>query len=400
MISIRTILHIDLNSFYASVEVNENPSLKNIPIAVAGNESKRNGVILTACYNARTFGIKAGMSNRDALNLCPHLKLVPPRMSLYKKYSNDVMNIIREYSYKVEQFSIDEAWIDIGDIIKTSKDKYNIAFEVKERIKNELGVTVSIGISHNKVLAKLASDIAGRDSFYEITDKSFRETVWDRPVKELIGVGSKTYDKLKSLNIFTIKDLAMSDINLIKALLKKPGEVLWYHANGIDNSPVNFEKSFPKSVGISHTLKSDIESYDEAKNIMFLISEEVGEKLRKYKASATTVTITVKYNDFTSFTKRKTLSYSFSSTKRIYKEALNLLYESWDEQKPVRLLGITLSNIQYYEEQLSFYSYIDEEDIVQERIDNIIDLINNKHKKSITTRAFMLDLKKLYSRID
>lgn len=340
------------------------------------------------------------MSNRDALNLCPNLKLVPPRMPLYKKYSNNVMNIIREYSYKVEQFSIDEAWIDISDLIKTKEDKFNIAFEIKDRIKNELGVTVSIGISHNKVLAKLASDIASKDSFYEITDKSFRETIWNRPVKELIGVGSKTYEKLKSLNIFTIKDLATSDVSLIKALLKKPGEVLWYHANGIDNSPVNFKKSFPKSIGISHTLKNDIKDYIEAKNILLLISEEVGEKIRKYKASATTVTITVKYNDFTSFTKRKTLNYSFSSTRRIFNEALNLLYESWDEKKPVRLLGITLSGIQYYEQQLSFYSYIDGDDIKQENIDYIIDLANSKNKKSITTRAALLNIKKLYHRAE
>lgn len=338
------------------------------------------------------------MSNRDAIILCPHLKFISPRMSLYKKYSNKVMNIIREYSYKVEQSSIDEAWIDISDITTKREDVYKLAFSIKERIKNELGVTVSIGISYNKVLAKLASDIASKDSFYEITDKLFREKIWNRPAKDLIGVGDKTYDKLKSLNIFTIKDLATSDIYLIKAILKKHGEVLWYHANGIDNTPVNFKKSFPKSIGISHTLKSDVKKYEEASNMLLFISEEVGAKLRKYKASATTITVNIKFKDFTSVTKRKTLNYSFYSTKCIYKEALRLLYESWDKQKPIRLLGITLSNIQYYEEQLSFYSCIYADNVLQDKIDTIIDIANKTYKKTITTRAAILDVKKLYYR--
>lgn len=400
MTQIRTILHVDLNSFYASVEMAQNPKLKGLPMAVAGNELKRNGVILTASYEARKYGIKAGMSNRDALMLCPNLIMVPPRMKLYKKYSNKVMNLLRQYTYKVEQFSIDEAWVDISDMLYGKHTPQSIAFEIKERIKYEIGVTVSIGISYNKIIAKLASDIADRDSIYEINEYKFKTETWKRPVKEMMGVGSKTNEKLKSMNIITIEDMAKADITLIKAILKKPGEVLWQHANGIDKSPVNYESSFPKSIGNSHTAIKDIKNMYGAKKMLLLISEQVGCRLRKYKATATVVSITVKTNDFKSYTRQRTIQGGICTTKRIYKEAINLLKENWKEDIPIRLLGISLSGIQYYEQQLSFSSLMGESEVKDEIIDKIIDETNLKYNKILITRATILDSHKIYTKPD
>lgn len=394
----RTILHIDLNTYFVSVEMNENPKLKGLAVAVAGDEKKRGGVILTASYEARKYGVKAGMSNRDAINLCPHLKMVPPRMGLYKEYSEKVMGILREYSYKLEQFSIDEAWLDISDLINNNCSPYDIAFNIKEKIKKEVGVTVSVGVSYNKVLAKLASDIAEKDSIYWIDRERLKTVIWKKPVKDLFGVGSKTYDKLKTMNIYTIGDLASSDKDLIKTILKKPGIQLWEYANGYDLSPVNYIKSYPKSIGNSHTFVDDIKSKEECKKMLLLIAEQVGSRLRNYKATASVISITIKTNDFVSFTRQRSLQCTICTTNRIYREAYKLFEENWDEKKPIRLIGISVSNIKYYEEQLSFSSIMNDRDFKDELVDIAMDNINKKYKKQVVTRAILLEYHKVYLR--
>ena len=394
----RTVLHIDLNTYYVSVEINENPSLKGLAVAVAGDEKKRGGVILTASYEARKYGVKAGMSNRDAINLCPHLKMIPPRMSLYKEYSEKVMSILREYTYKVEQFSIDEAWLDISDLVNNNCNPNDIAFNIKEKIKKEVGVTVSVGISYNKVLAKLASDIAKKDSIYGIDRDKLKTVIWKKPVKDLFGVGSKTYAKLKTMNIYTIGDLAKSDKELIKTILKKPGVQLWEYANGYDLSPVNYIKSYPKSIGNSHTFVKDITSKEEAKKMLLLISEQVGLRLRNYRATASVISVAIKTSDFVSFTRQKSLQFTVCTTNRIYQEACKILEENWDKTKAIRLLGVSLSNIKYYEEQLSFSSIMNDKDFRDELVDITMDNINKKYKKQIITRAILLEYHKMYSR--
>lgn len=389
-------MHLDINMFFASVEINENPLLRDKVMAVAGDESRRGGVILTASYEARKWGIKAGMSNRDALHLYPSLLMVPPRMDLYKGYSEKVMNILRNYTYKVEQFSIDEAWLDITDIISIDNTAYDIAFEIKERVKYEIGITVSVGLSYCKVLAKLASDTASIDSIYKIDQDILRTIVWKMPIKELLGVGKKTKEKLHAMNIYTIGELANTDIALLKAVLKKSGEQLWKHANGFDKSEVNYIKSFPKSISNAHTARKDIYTLTEAKRMLLLLSEHVGMRLRKYKATATVISITVKTNDFNSYTRQKKLVGSTCTTNRIYDEAIQLLLNNWDAKKPIRLLGVAISDIQYYEEQISFSSLVNDKEFKDETIDCIIDSINMKYNKTIITRAGILETHKIY----
>lgn len=397
VVNIKYILHIDLNAFYASVEVKENPNLKNKAVAVAGDEATRGGVILTANYEARKYGVKAGMSNRDALKLCPGLTMVKPRHGLYKKYSNNMINLLREYTYKLEQFSIDEAWIDISDIAYNKDTALNIAYDIKNRIKYEIGVTVSIGVSYCKILSKLASSVADRDSVFLIDYNNLKTDVWKMPAKELMGVGAKTCEKLKAINIYTIGDIALADVTLLKTLLKKQGEQLWKYANGLDNSKVNYKSSFPKSIGNSHTVIKDIESMEDAKKILLLISMQVGERLRRYKATASVISIVVKTNDFKSFTRQKTLQSGTCTTNRIYTECCKLLEEHWGGKTPIRLIGISLGKIKYYEEQISFDSLLNGFEYKNEILDYVIDDINRKYSKPVVTRALIIEESKIYN---
>lgn len=350
----RYVLLIDLNSFYVSVERAENSSLRNEVCAVAGSEDKRNGVILTASYQARKFGIRAGMSNKEALKLCPNLVLVPPQHDLYLRYSKKVMNILRGFHYKLEQSSIDEAWLDISDLCTSYNDAIKIAIDIKEKIYNDLGITVSVGISYCKILSKLASDIADVNDIYIIKQSELKEKVWHLPVKKLCGVGSRTEEKLEALNIFTIGDLATSDIALIKGILKKPGETLWFYSNGIDNNKINHIKSLPKSIGHAKTSEKDICTLEDAYIFLESISDDIEKRMKKYCASGKTISITIKTNDFNSFNRQKTRIISINSKDNIFNESKLLLKDNWNEQKPIRMLGITLSNLNYFEEQLCF----------------------------------------------
>lgn len=350
----RYILLVDMNSFYISVERAEDPRLKGVTCAVAGSEAKRSGVILTASYEARKFGIKAGMSNREALSRCPNLKLIPPHHDLYETYSRSVMDILREFSYKLEQSSIDEAYLDISAYCNSYQDAEILANKIKDTIHERLDITVSIGLSYNKILSKLASDIAEYNSIYTIKRNELSKKVWSLPIKYLCGIGKKTEEKLHMLNIFTIGELANSDPKLIKSILKKPGEILWKYSNGIDKSEVNHIKALPKSIGHSKTSIKNITSYTEAYELLENLSFAVAKRMNKYYAAGATISITIKTNDFNSFTRQKTRFDTTSSQKIIFEESKLLLNKNWNEDKPIRMLGITINNLKYYEEQLSF----------------------------------------------
>ena len=351
---LRYILLVDMNCFYVSVERAENHKLKGEVCAVAGSEAKRNGVILTASYEARKFGIKAGMSNREALSRCPNLKLIPPHHDLYEIYSMSVMDILREFIYKLEQTSIDEAYLDVSEYCNSYEEAEILANKIKNAIYERLNITVSIGISYNKVLSKLSSDIAEYNSIYTIKRNELSKKVWSLPISCLCGVGKRTEEKLHMLNIFTIGELAKSDPKLIKSVLKKPGEILWKHSNGIDNSEVNHIKTLPKSIGHSKTSIENITSYVEAYKLLENLCMDVVKRMNKYYATGATIVVTIKTNDLNSFSRQKTRFNTTCSQKIIFEESKLLLNKNWNEDKPIRMLGVTISNLKYYEEQLSF----------------------------------------------
>lgn len=250
----RTILHSDCNCFYASVELLHHPELRGKPVAVGGDPEARHGIVLTADYTAKRCGVKTGMALWQAKQICPDITFLPPRMDLYLRFSRMAQEIYAEYTDQREPYGIDESWLDVTDSVSIKGDGYQIAQEISSRMKKELGITVSVGVSFNKIFAKLGSDYKKPDAITTMNKDEYKEKAWPLPVSDLLYVGSATNKKLKSMGIHTIGDLAETDERFLNRRLGKMGNILWAFANGYDDSPVKLENtSAPiKSVGNQH----------------------------------------------------------------------------------------------------------------------------------------------------
>lgn len=293
----RIVLHSDLNNCYASIECVLHPELTGKYLAVCGSTAERHGIVLAKNQLAKQCGVKTGEVIWQAKQKCPQLVTVPPHMDEYLKFSRIVRDIYLRYSSEVESFGIDESWIELtGSPLLESMTPVQIADEIRQTIKNETGLTVSIGVSFNKIFAKLGSDMKKPDAVTEITKASFRDQVWPLPASELLFVGHATTDKLKRYGIHTIGDLAKSDIHFLRRLLGVNGEKLWISANGLDNSrvmPCDYEIPV-KSIGHGITCTEDLVSYDEVYLVLLELSQEVGKKLRAQNLQATRVRIAVR----------------------------------------------------------------------------------------------------------
>lgn len=258
----RTILHSDCNCFYASVELLHHPELRGKPVAVGGDPEARHGIVLTADYTAKRCGVKTGMALWQAKQICPDITFLPPRMDLYLRFSRMAQEIYAEYTDQREPYGIDESWLDVTDSVSIKGDGYQIAQEISSRMKKELGITVSVGVSFNKIFAKLGSDYKKPDAITTMNKDEYKEKAWPLPVSDLLYVGSATNRKLKSMGIHTIGDLAETDERFLNRRLGKMGNILWAFANGYDDSPVKLENtSAPiKSVGNSTTTPRDMET--------------------------------------------------------------------------------------------------------------------------------------------
>lgn len=293
----RIVLHSDLNNCYASIECVLHPELKGKYLAVCGSAAERHGIVLAKNQLAKQCGVKTGEVIWQAKQKCPQLVIVPPHMDEYIKFSRIVRGIYLRYSSEVESFGIDESWIELtGSPLLESMTPVQIADEIRQTIKNETGLTVSIGVSFNKIFAKLGSDMKKPDAVTEITKASFRDQVWPLPASELLFVGRATTDKLRRYGIHTIGDLAKNDIHFLRRLLGVNGEKLWISANGLDNSrvmPCDYEIPV-KSIGHGITCTEDLVSYDEVYLVLLELSQEVGKKLRAQNLQATRVRIAVR----------------------------------------------------------------------------------------------------------
>lgn len=334
---------MDMNAFFITCETRRNPDLQGVPAAVAGDPSRRSGIILAANYEARALGIKTTMTVNQALKLSPELKLVPPDHHYYEEISDKVMVFLSRFSPVIEQNSIDEAWIDMTGTEHLFGSPLDAAEKIMEGLRTELRLWCSIGISSNKFLAKMASEMKKPLGITHLKKEDVPEKLWPLPVQYMYGVGARTREILSKMNIITIGDLALSDKEKLLNTFGKSGISLYNHANGIDEEPVSSHSKYDvKSIGKSVTLSKDISEIDKAKLILLKLSDEVSIRARKKDKKGQTVQISLKYTDFKTITRQCSLSRT-NLSKEIYQAGIGLLENCWNEGKPVRLIGIALT---------------------------------------------------------
>ena len=380
----RTILHCDCNGFYASVECILSPELKNVPMAVCGNPENRRGIILAKNELARKYKIQTAETVWQAKKKCPDLVLVPPHHDEYKKYSKIVNKIYQRYTEKVEPFGIDESWLDVTDSIHLFGDGKQIADTLRKVVRNETGLTISVGVSFNKVLAKLGSDYKKPDATTVINRENFKSIVHPLPVSSLLYVGKKARKILNKLNIYTIGDLANSDKDLIISRLGKSGKMIHEYANGIDDSPVKsiYEAEPIKSVGNGMTFKRNLRGLSDITISVNTLSDTVATRLRKYGLKCSTVQVSIKDPDFKTISRQKPLPSPTYLAKEIAQQALELIKGSWKLNAPIRALTITGTNlVPAHEEieQMSLFSDCNNERKRQEQLETAIDKIREKY---------------------
>lgn len=370
----RTILHSDCNCFYASVELLHHPELRGKPVAVGGDPEARHGIVLTADYTAKRRGVKTGMALWQARQVCPDIIFLPPRMDLYLRFSRMAQEIYAEYTDKREPYGIDESWLDVTDSVSLKGVGYHIAQEISSRMKKELGITVSVGVSFNKIFAKLGSDYKKPDAITTMNKDEYRDKAWPLPVSDLLYVGSATNNKLRGIGIRTIGDLARTEESLLVRKLGKMGSILWAFANGYDESPVKIENtSAPiKSVGNSTTTPKDMETDEDVKIVLYILAESVAARLRENGFRCRTVEISIRDKDLLHFSKQVKLQNASNITREIAEAGYKLYKESYrmpaDEhelknsrpefyQKPLRSIGIRGTDLvtDYFWEQLDMF---------------------------------------------
>jgi len=390
----RIIFHIDVNSAFLSWEAvyrlqhGETVDLRNIPSIVGGDPKKRSGIVLAKSIPAKKFGIKTAHTLVDAFKLCPHLVSVPPRYSVYVKASKAMMDLLREYSPEVEIFSIDECFLDYTYVEHLFGSPEEAAIDIKERIKEELGFTVNIGISSNKLLAKMGSELEKPDKVHTLFPWQVEEKLWPLPVGDLFMVGRSTEAKLRKYGIETVGELAQTDLNFLKHVLKSHGELIYNFAWGNDVSVVNDEKySLVKSIGNSTTIPYDITEREDAYNYLLSLSESVGMRLRECEMRAYVVAIHIKTNGFDTVQKQHKLLYTISSTNDIYEEARRLFDLLWNGT-PIRHLGVRVSQLQEELPRQLFLLKLEDEKV--EQLDLTIDGLRYKYGKEIISRGSLL----------
>ena len=343
----RVILHCDANSYYASVECLYTPEIREKPVAVGGSVEARHGIILTKNTIAKKYGIRTGEAIWQAKQKCPELVCVPPDFSLYARFSRRMRALYEEYTSRVESFGLDECWLDLSAPDVTIADGLRIAEEIRLRVREELGITVSVGVSFNKVFAKLGSDYKKPDATTVFSRENYRQLVWPLPVEELLFVGPATKRRLWSLNITTIGDLACASPELLQGKLGKNGLTLLAYANGWDQSPVmqTDQRAAIKSIGNSTTPPHDLTCMDDARCIFTLLSESVAARLRQEGLRARCVSISARSTDLVTSSCQMMLRRPTSLTDEIARASLQLFTSRFSGRFPFRSVGVSCSHL-------------------------------------------------------
>ncbi len=389
----RTILHSDINSCYASVERLYMPELEGRPFAVCGSQELRHGIVLAKDETAKRAGVKTGMAIWQARQLCPELRIVEPHFERYAKYSAIVREIYAEYTDLCEPFGIDESWLDITNCL-ACPDPRRTADEIRRRVKRETGLTVSVGVSWNKVLAKLGSDYKKPDAVTVIDREHFKSMVWQLPASDMLMVGRSTRRELARMGIRTIGEIALSDPELLRSRFGKNGVSLWRYANGMDDSRVRRagEEEPSQSIGNSVTLAHDVENERQAWQTLLMLSDSVSSRLRRQKLRCRTVEVALRGTDLRWETHRMRLRYASDVTTELASCALELVRQSHDFTSPLRSMGLRGLELVHAGEEEQMDMFIDYVNLNKQRgIDAAVDGIRAKYGADSICRASLLN---------
>ena len=390
----RTILHVDCNKFYASVECLYRPEIRNKPVAVGGSTESRHGIILTKNEIASKYGLTVGEPLWKARQKCPDLIIVPPNYPLYLRFSRLCRKIYEDYSEFIEPFGLDESWLDITGCEKSGIET---AEEIRQRVKNELGITVSIGVSFNKIFAKLGSDYKKPDAITVISKDNYKNIAWNLPCGDLLFVGRSTEKKLRYYGINTIGDLANADLNMLKSFLGKNGETLWLFANGRDISRVRHKDECDpvKSVGNSTTTPRDLVDNFDVKTVMRVLCESVSTRLREQGLRGRTVTISVRDTELNSFTRQCRLKGCTNVSTEILEAAMQLFLKNYTWRSHIRSLGVSVSDFDgEFFEQYDLGGSVENRE-KQEKIEQTLDALKRRFGNYCVQRACQLERRDL-----
>lgn len=388
----RVILHCDLNCFFASVELLRYPALRDVPVAVCGDPESRHGIVLAKNEAAKQLGVKTAETIWQARQKAPHLITLPPHHGLYREYSQKVNAIYGQYTDLVEPFGIDESWLDItGSMHLFGGDGKAIADQLRQRLREELGLTISVGVSFNKIFAKLGSDYKKPDATTVIDRDNWQRIVWPLPVGDLLGVGRSTQKLLRQYGVETIGQLAAFPREALEALMGKHGAQLHDYANGQENSPVRpqHEAEPVKSVGNGTTFPTNLTRWEQVRAGLSALADSVAGRLRRYGMYCGGVALTIRYADFRQFTRQTRLSGPAHLQKDIYRAALTLAQQAWHAPEPIRALTVTAL---YLTPDGESYQQLDllagdttRRDEKQERLEQAMDAIRGKYGKGSIT---------------
>lgn len=388
----RQILHVDVNNAFLSwtaldmLKHGSEIDIREIPAVIGGDESKRSGIVLAKSMKAKECGVKTAETIYQARIKCPGLKVFPSNFKIYRYYSNQLYQLLLEYTDKIERFSIDECFLDMTHYLMNDT-LLNKGKEINRRVKEELGFTVNVGVAHNKLLAKMASDFTKPDRVHTLFKEEIPSKMWTLPVSELFMLGKRTVPKLYNMQIKTIGDLAKTNKKILQDKFGKHGTMMWEYANGIDNSEVKYQKEKPKGIGNSVTLPEDIANIDKLEEILLALTEQVTYRLRKQKMLARVVNVQLRTKDFVDTSHQKKLSNATASTKEILEVAKELLEQMYRKGTPIRLIGVRVDDLTDTEEmQISLFNDVAKNE-KQEKLDKTIDKLKEKYGYNLITRA-------------
>lgn len=376
----RVILHCDLNNFYASVECLYRPEIAHCPVAVSGNPEKRHGVILAKNNLAKSAGVQTGEPVASALEKCPDLTLVPPNFSRYMKFSKKASAIYQRYTSRIEPFGIDESWLDITECVPDFQGGVRLAHTIRQAVREELGLTISVGVSWNKIFAKLGSDLKKPDAVSPVSRQNYRQTVWPLPASDLLYVGRATRQKLERIGVYTIGDIASADPAILRRALGKWGITLSCYARGMESTPVARlgELDPQKGIGNSTTCPHDLRRYEEVKQVFYVLAESIAERMRRQHIVGKTIQIHLRDLHLCTQERQMQLTDYTQSSTVIAHAALELLYRHWNQNPPLRSVGIRISGLQDENDarQIGFFT---PQFLRQDALERCVDSIRSRY---------------------